>query len=336
MLPEYQTRATEILADILRPSLREANFQTEKKVILEEIQMFEDQPPFGADEKCRAAFFGDHPWAAACWARWPASRPCRWRRCAITSSAAMPPATSSWRRPAASISIAWWPIAGGSAAAGSRPSCPRVVEPAAAAERIPSARAGLGHAAISLADVARPASDDDDRYAAKVLAIVLGDDSGSRLYWELVDPGIAEVAELSHGEYQGAGVFLTQVSCAPEDAEEVYERVMQVYEAAHAEGITEVELQQAKNKVRSQLVLSSERPAGGCSASAATGSIAASIARWKTTWSRSRRFGSIRLPTCSALFSGRGNHVDDRARVGPARSGEQGAGAGAGGRAKKA
>ena len=61
VLPEYQTRATEVLADILRPSLREDDFQTEKKVILEEIQMFEDQPPFGADEKCRAAFFGDHP-----------------------------------------------------------------------------------------------------------------------------------------------------------------------------------------------------------------------------------------------------------------------------------
>ena len=105
-----------------------------------------------------------------------------------------------------------------------------------------------------------PAADDDDRYAAKLLAIVLGDDSGSRLYWELVDPGIAEVAELSHGEYQGAGVFFTQISCAPEDADEVYERAMQVYETAHAEGITEAELQQAKNKVRSQLVLSSERP----------------------------------------------------------------------------
>ena len=68
------------------------------------------------------------------------------------------------------------------------------------------------------------------------------------------------MAELSHGEYQGAGVFFTQVSCAPEDAEEVYQRLMQVYATAHAEGITEAELQQAKNKVRSQLVLSSERP----------------------------------------------------------------------------
>ena len=60
-----------------------------------------------------------------------------------------------------------------------------------------------------------PAAGDDDRYAAKVLSIILGDDSGSRLYWELIDPGIAEVAELSHGEYQGAGVFFTEIHSLP-------------------------------------------------------------------------------------------------------------------------
>ncbi len=106
-----------------------------------------------------------------------------------------------------------------------------------------------------------PTADDDDRYAAKVLTVILGDSSGSRLYWEVVDPGIAEAAELGHAEYLGAGVFVTQISCAPEDAEEVYERAMEVYKTAHAEGVTEAELRQAKNKVRSQLVLSSERPA---------------------------------------------------------------------------
>jgi hypothetical protein len=29
-------------------------------VILEEIHMYEDQPPFGADEKCKAAYYGPH------------------------------------------------------------------------------------------------------------------------------------------------------------------------------------------------------------------------------------------------------------------------------------
>ena len=107
-----------------------------------------------------------------------------------------------------------------------------------------------------------PAAHDDDRYAAKLLAIILGDDTGSRLYWELLDPGLADQAELSHGEYLGAGVFMTYLSCAPEDSEENLARVTKVYAAAQAEGVTEAELHQAKSKVRSRLVLSSERPSG--------------------------------------------------------------------------
>ncbi len=61
VLPEYQTSATELLADIIRPSLREEDFDTEKQVIIEEIRMYDDQPPFGADEKCKALHFGRHP-----------------------------------------------------------------------------------------------------------------------------------------------------------------------------------------------------------------------------------------------------------------------------------
>ena len=41
---------------------------------------------------------------------------------------------------------------------------------------------------LQLADA--PASEDADRYAAKLLATIVGDDSGSRMYWELVDPGL--------------------------------------------------------------------------------------------------------------------------------------------------
>ena len=60
VLPEYLDPAVELLGDILRPALREDDFTTEKQVILEEIEMYEDQPPFGADEKARAIYFGSH------------------------------------------------------------------------------------------------------------------------------------------------------------------------------------------------------------------------------------------------------------------------------------
>ena len=101
-----------------------------------------------------------------------------------------------------------------------------------------------------------------DRYAAKLLATVLGDDTGSRLYWELVDPGLAEQATLGHHEYDGAGQFMTYLSCDPEQAAENLERIDKLYRRVQAEGITAAELTQAKNKVMSRIVLASELARG--------------------------------------------------------------------------
>jgi predicted Zn-dependent peptidase len=89
---------------------------------------------------------------------------------------------------------------------------------------------------------------------------VLGDHTGSRLYWELVDPGLAENADLSYADYEGSGLLATYMSCAPEQAEENLEIIGEVYASAESEGITPAELEQAKSKLRSRIVLSSERP----------------------------------------------------------------------------
>ncbi len=109
---------------------------------------------------------------------------------------------------------------------------------------------------------AGPAAEDADRYAAKLLTTVLGDDSGSRLYWEVVDPGLAEHASLSHGEHQGAGTMMTYLCCEPQEAAGNLRRILDVYRRAEADGVTTAELEQAKSKIRSRLVLSSERPRG--------------------------------------------------------------------------
>src|SRR6185295_6743472 len=60
-LPDDQEPIIELLADMMRPALRQEDFDTEKNVILEEIAKYDDQPPYGAHEKCMAAFFGSHP-----------------------------------------------------------------------------------------------------------------------------------------------------------------------------------------------------------------------------------------------------------------------------------
>ena len=262
VLPEFQTRSLDLLADILRPELREDDFATEKKVILEEIQMYEDQPPFGADEKCRAAFFGSHPLGRSVLGtvesikslKAEAMRAYFRRRyspgnivLAATGRVDFDALASDARRACGS----WEPVVN-----------PRTVEPAQPHLGFHTIQRPNATQQYLLQLAAGPAAHERERYAAKLLAMVLGDDSGSRFYWDLLDPGLAEHAEVSHCEYDGAGVFLTYMACAPEETAGNLQRIVEIYRAAQSGGITSAELEQAKSKVRSRIVLSSERPRG--------------------------------------------------------------------------
>jgi predicted Zn-dependent peptidase len=262
MLPECLDRVVELLGDILRPALREEDFDTEKQVIIEEIRMYDDQPPFGADEKCRAAYYGPHPLGRSILGtvdsitqmRVEAMREYFRRR--YSPGNIVLAGTGRIDFPAL-VKAARQHCGGWEPAANSR----------AVAEPVPregfhviSKEAATQQYAVQLAR--GPAANDSDRYAAKLLATVLGDDSGSRLYWELVDPGLAEHASLGHFEYQGAGLMMTYLGCTPESATDNLQRILDVYRRAEAEGVTPAELVQAKSKVRSRIVLGSERPRG--------------------------------------------------------------------------
>ena len=58
--PEYQERVVEVLSDMMRPALTHDDFEMEKQVIIEEIHKYDDQPPFGANEKCMEVYFHNH------------------------------------------------------------------------------------------------------------------------------------------------------------------------------------------------------------------------------------------------------------------------------------
>jgi predicted Zn-dependent peptidase len=100
------------------------------------------------------------------------------------------------------------------------------------------------------------------RMAAELMSVVVGDDSGSRLYWDLVDTGLAESADLSYNEYDGTGAYLTYVCSTPESARDNLKRVRDIYDDVNSRGVTEEELEQARNKAASRIVLRSERPMG--------------------------------------------------------------------------
>ena len=262
VLPECQERAIDLLGDMLRPSLREEDFDTEKQVIIEEIRMYDDQPPFGADEKCKAAYYGSHPLGRSVLGTVQsitdlsveAMRDYFARRYSPDNIALAAAGRVDFEALIASAErrCGHWDPSDGS----------RIVRPAAPHTGFQTLYKDIAtqQYVLQLADA--PAAEDDDRFAAKLLATVLGDDSGSRLYWELVDPGLAEHAVLSHYEYQGAGALMTYMCCDPEEAADNVQRILDLYRQAEAKGITPAELDQAKCKIRSRIVLSSERPRG--------------------------------------------------------------------------
>src|SRR5437763_12724457 len=60
VLPEFTERAIEHLAHLLRPAIRQADFDNEKKVILEEIAVYLDDPGHRLHEKLMEADFATH------------------------------------------------------------------------------------------------------------------------------------------------------------------------------------------------------------------------------------------------------------------------------------
>ncbi len=260
VLPEYQGACVEILADILRPSLRDEDFDTEKKVILEEIQMYLDQPPFGMDDRIKELHLAGHPIARSVLgtSRSISDLPVdamrryfvsRYSAGNVFVAGAGKVDFEALVRQVESLCDNWQAQA-----------APRLVPRPASklAFEVVHRPAATQQYVLQLADA--PASEDDDRYAAKLLATVVGDDSGSRMYWELAESGLAESASLGHYEYQGVGMYYTWLACEPELAEENLAHLRAIYEEVEARGVTADELQQAKNKVKARVVLSSERP----------------------------------------------------------------------------
>ena len=82
------------------------------------------------------------------------------------------------------------------------------------------------------------------------------------MFWDIVYPGHADAAELGYNEYDGAGTWMTYLSCHPDHTSENLQRIQDTFDAVNQGGVQEEELEQARNKVASRIVLRGERPMG--------------------------------------------------------------------------
>lgn len=260
VLPEYLPRAVDILADILRPSLRVEDFTTEKEVIIEEIGKYEDQPGYVAYEHARQLFYGVHRLGNSVLGTRDSIR-------ALSRDQMHEYFRRRYVAPNIIVSAAgafeWTQFVA------------LIEKHCGAWESGPIGREGIGEAApredfkvITREQSAQehvyllspgPSAESRFRHAASVMLTVLGDDSGSRLYWELVDPGLVESAGSGLDANEGAGAFMTSFSCEPDQTEENLAIVRRVMSEVQRDGITAEELDRAKTKIQSHLVRASER-----------------------------------------------------------------------------
>ena len=261
-LPEYLPKTFEVLADILRPTLREEDFETEKKVIIEEIRMYQDNPMMVAYEAAKSAHFVGHPLGQSVLGTiesitgMTATQMRRYfeERYSPANIVLVVAGNSSWDEVVGLAKRHCGEWTGG-------PAPREAVLPKGGGSFQALMRAeDRQQTVIGVAD--GPPLESPDRYAAALLTTILGDHTGSRLYWDLIDPGYADGVDLSYQDFNNAGAFFTFLSCEPEQAQDNLERIAEAFRMFGANGPGEEELSQAKNKVLSRSVMRSERPMG--------------------------------------------------------------------------
>jgi predicted Zn-dependent peptidase len=258
VLPEFTERALDLLADMMRPSLRVEDFDMEKKVILEEISLYLDRPNHVLFEAVMADHFQNHSMAGSVLGT----------KESITALGrdAMKTYFDGRYGPGNMVLAAAGKIDFEEFVKLAEKYCghwkhldvQRVyTEPLLTPKRRHISDPKLKrHYIAGLCP--GPSAQDDARYPAMVLSDVLGDHEGSRLFWALVEPGLADEADFSFYPHDRTGSFLVYASCDPERAAQVEGILLNELNKVLNEGLTEEEVQRSKTKIESGTVLQGE------------------------------------------------------------------------------
>lgn len=256
VLPEYFSRALELLCDMLRPSLDPGEFDTEKKVILEEIALYRDRPHHVLFESAVKEYFGDHPAGNSVLGSLESVG-------GITRDMMSGYFESRYRPNNMILAVAgnfrWDELlslakrytghwARGEVLRSVPLHTPRI-------KKRELKKEGLQGAHLCLI-APGPSATEETRYAAEVLGCVLGDGTGSKCYWALVDKGLADSAAIDVEDMDGTGMVYGYVSSFPERIDQVGEILRQIM--SNPLEFTAEDLDRAKTKIATRLVLQGE------------------------------------------------------------------------------
>ncbi len=259
VLPESLGRATDTLGDMMRPALRQSDFDTEKNVILEEIAMYKDDPFWVLYEACLDAHFGGRGLGhrvlgttetIAAMTREQMLGYFEQRYSGdntIVALAGRMDFDDVVRR--VEDRCASWqttkPVREASAPVGEDIRVDRTDE-----------RVGR---AYTIMVMNAPGVGDERRYAASLLAQILGGTNNSRLHWALIEPGLAEEAQASYDPHDGEGELVVFACGDPARADEIAGALTRELEGLSA-SLEEDDLARLRNKLATSVTLSGERP----------------------------------------------------------------------------
>ena len=262
VLPEFQHPLMDLLCDMLRPALRQEDFDVEKNVILEEIALYDDQPRFRVYDGLMGHFFHGHPLGQSILGsrqsigdlkreQMQAYFDARYAADNITVVTVGNVNLDALVKQVHAMCNSWRPSRAGRATP--PPPAPvgvKIIHD----EKIVREHIGLMSPA--------PHAQADNIHAAQLLASVLGDSTGSRLYYALVEPALVDEASMAYDALDQAGGFMTFLSTDPDRAKHVLDIAHAEFRRFMDDGPTEAELAAAKNKIASAATLKGELPMG--------------------------------------------------------------------------
>jgi predicted Zn-dependent peptidase len=263
VLPEYLAEITTLWSELLRPALRDDDFNIEKNVIKEEIAMYKDFPSFDVTDRARSLHFQGHPCQNSVLGTETSidSLTAEQMRDYFTSRyyalgnmivtvvgnfdwdhirQILQAECSGWQTQQLSRQL--------SDCKGSFKQ-KRVEKPNLACEHI----CLVSHAV---------SAQDPKRFACRLLACIIGDSVGSRFFWELIDKAIAETAVMQSEVMDATGALFSYIRCSNENVTQVLDIVDAIFKNIADSGISDDELNKAKNKILSALVIKNEMPMG--------------------------------------------------------------------------
>jgi predicted Zn-dependent peptidase len=259
VLGEYLDRAVELLSDMMYPRLNESDFETEKEVIINEIARSEDQPYNLAFRRMMHSYFAGHPLGHDVLGSQESIRQLKigqmrdyWeQRYAANNLILSVAGNFDWEHIVALAEkhCSHWRVGN----AGRNADAYQPAQPVNEIIVDPKLKQQILIVAMPAVDVKDPAY-----YAAILGGSILGDSDGSRLFWNIYQKGLAESASAGVWAMEGAGIMMMEANSTPEEAPRVLKLLQAELNSLLEDGIYEDELRRAKDKLISNMVLSSE------------------------------------------------------------------------------